>query len=190
MNCSGLARFFAWHGAWIWGRFSLAAMIDLHLKCNEQKSDCISFQLRTTNSGGKRLLLPQPDITSLTFIDSSTCKQAEWFTSRLVSSTWAGKVLAPKDHFDVIFRVRPYGISRPKDDERKLDPDFRWSLELHSGIYAVQYIFTVDRDYFDGGSHWRFPQLEHEAAKQSAIPWLGTAKSNVLTIQVALDVLE
>jgi hypothetical protein len=166
---------------WAW------AMIELHLKCNEQKSDFISFQLRTTNCGGERLLLPQPQIIGLTFIDSNTGKQAEWFTSLLVSSKWAGVALAPKERLDVSFRVRPHSIPRPEEwgTTRITSDYFRWSLDLHSGIYAVHYMFTVDRDYFDGDSHWRFPKLEREAAEHSAIPWLGTAKSNVLTIHVA-----
>ncbi|HUR96528.1 MAG TPA: hypothetical protein VMZ26_00540 [Pyrinomonadaceae bacterium] len=160
-------------------------MIELHLKCNEQKSDCISFQLRTTNCGGERLLLPQPEITGLTFIDSKTGKEAGWFTSVLVSSTWAGKVLAPKEHFDVTFQVRPRSVPQPKADALGQGGDyFRFCVELHPSIYAVHYAFTVDEDYFDPDSHWGLPQLEREAAKQSAIPWVGTVKSNILTIQV------
>jgi len=160
-------------------------VIELHLKCNEQKPDCISFQLRATNCGEERLLLPQPDITGLTFTDSNTGKRAEWYTSLLVSSRWAGITLAPTEHRDIAFRVRPCTVPRPKEEHMRAGEYFRWCVGLRSGIYAVHYLFSVDQDYFDGDSHWRFPQLQREAANQSAIPWLGTAQSNVLTIPVA-----
>ena len=158
-------------------------MIELHLECNEQEQDCILLRLRATNCGEERLLLPQPDITGVIFIDSNTNKQAEWYTSFLQSSRWAGITLAPAEHRDIDFRVRPCGVQRPKEESATVGDAFRWCVELRSASYSVYYFFSVDRDYFDGDSHWGFPQLQREAANQSAIPWLGTAQSNVLTIK-------
>jgi hypothetical protein len=160
-------------------------VIELQLSCNEQKADCISFQLRVTNCSETRLLLPFPEIIGLTFADSKTGKRAEWYTSTLESSSWAGMTLPPTEHRDIVFRVRPCSVPRPQREDTRSGDYRRWCVELHPGVYAVDYLFRVGQDYFDGDSHWNFSDIQLEATKQSATAWLGVAQSNILNIQVA-----
>ena len=140
---------------------------------------------RVPNSSNQRLLLPSPAITNLVFADTSSGRQAKWFTSLMVSSNWSGFTLAPDEQRDVSFAVRPCSVKRPAANNFRGGDDYaRWCAELSAATYPVHYSFTVDHTYFDGDSHWRFPQLEGEADRQSATPWTGTAQSNVITINL------
>jgi len=44
---------------------------------------------------------------------------------------------------------------------------------------------SVGDNYFDGDSHYRFPDVEKEARELAASAWVGEAKSNIIAIEHA-----
>jgi hypothetical protein len=42
---------------------------------------------------------------------------------------------------------------------------------------------VVDRDYFDGDSHYGFRDVEKEAKELGAVAWRGNVESNSITIE-------
>jgi hypothetical protein len=154
--------------------------IELRLECIGQSSSNIQFRLAITSHEPHRILIPYPEITGLQFTDARGIG-AQWYTCLLVSASWSGLVLDPGESKVATFSVRPASVPRPRRDD---DLDYyRWSVDITAGRYDVRYSMRVDADYFDGDSHYRFPQIEREAQELSARAWTGRAESNAVTIE-------
>ena len=132
------------------------------------------------NRSSVKLFLPYPEITGLNFGNTATMKQAEWYTSVLVSAAGGGFVLQPGESRRIKWAVRPCHVERPAVDD--LSDYCRWCVELPAGEYLVWYQWQVDRDYFDPDSHMRLPELERLAEHEGATVWRGQVVSNRLNV--------
>jgi hypothetical protein len=156
--------------------------IELRLGCIGQNPSSIQFRLVVTNREPHRILLPYPEITGLEFADASGVT-AQWYTCLLASSTWSGLVLDPEESKTATFSVRPDSVPLPQGGDHS--DYYRWSVGLHPGRYTVRYSLLINPEYFDGDSHYRFPDVQKEAAKLGAVAWSGRAQSNAITIEHA-----
>lgn len=154
--------------------------LELRLEYIGQTASDIQLRLLVTNQDPDRILIPHPEITGLEFADP-TGSTAQWYTSLLVSSNWAGLVLNPGESRATTFSVRPTSLARPQRDNNS--HYHRWSLGITAGRYEVRYSILVDANYFDGDSHYRFSDVESEARKLSARAWTGKGVSNVVPFE-------
>src|SRR5215831_4702023 len=138
--------------------------IELRLDCMEQGPSKVELRLVVENREPHRILLPHPEITGLQFSKVAGAN-AQWYTRQMVSSDWAGFVLGPGESKAVTFSVRPTSLLRSGSDYP------RWCVDIRPGRYAVRYSMVIDRNYFDGDSHYRFPQVEREARMLGVVAW-------------------
>jgi hypothetical protein len=158
--------------------------IALSLECVGQTASKILLKLVITSHEPHRILIPSPQITGLQFRDAKNV-DAEWGTCQMVHASWSGLVLNPEESKTVTFSVRPASTLRSaRGDQANLDYR-RWAIGITAGRYAVWYSMSVDDNYFDGDSHYRFPDIEKEAREFAASAWAGEAKSNVIAVEHA-----
>jgi len=156
--------------------------IALRLECVDQTASKILLKLVITSHEPHRILIPSPEITELQFTDAGGV-DAQWGTSLMVHSSWSGLVLNPGESKAITFFVRPASTPRPTGDDHTDSDYHRWSISITAGRYDVRYSISVDGNYFDGDSHYRFSDVEKEARELAAQAWVGEAKSNVITIE-------
>lgn len=150
----------------------------LDLLAEEAKS--LLFRVLLRNRSAVRLLLPYPEIHNLHFGDKNTHRECEWYFSVFVDSTWAGFVLAPGEEKAIEYRVRPSSVPRPAEND--CSDYYRWCVDLLGGEYLVWFQLEAGEDYFCPDSHYRYADLQREAAAERAVVWTGRARSNTLNL--------
>ena len=154
--------------------------LQLELELVEKTSSQILFKLVVGNDESHKVLIPRPEIIGLEFTDAKGV-HAEWYTRLLVSARWSGVALEPLERKPILFLVRPTVVPCPNDND--YSDYYRWSVELRPGPYAVKYVLTVNKDYFDGDSHYRLEDVQKAAVNMSAKVWTGKAESNVVNFE-------
>ena len=153
--------------------------LSLVLDLLEQAAASLHFRLAVRNDSQVNLLLPHPPITGLVFRNIDTGQNCKWYTRILAHTSWSGITLRPGKSQVVEYRARPCSIEPPTNDRSDY---YRWCVELPTGDYRVMFQFGVGTDYFCGDSHYRYKDLQREAATVDAVAWTGNQTSNTLTL--------
>ena len=153
--------------------------ISLPLEMLGQSAECLQFQLIFQNTSGVKLLFPYPEIVGIRFGNRATMQESNWGTELLVNSTWAGFTLQPNEVKAIEYRVRPFTVESPHEDDDITDYS-RWCVDLPAGEYLVWFQYHVGEDYFCPDSHYRFKDLLREAESEEAVVWIGEIMSNRL----------
>lgn len=165
-------------------RPSMNHKLFLSLELLEQASWRFRFRLLAVNQSAVKLMLPYPEVIGLRFANADTAREAEWYTSLLVSASGGGFTLDPAESRIFEWKVRPCSVERPDSNEGYFEY-YRWCVELSAGEYQVWYQWRVNSEFFDPDSHMRLEDLERLAEREKAVTWQGQAVSNRLRVVAA-----
>jgi hypothetical protein len=162
--------------------------LSLRLHLLEHDAKALRLKLVFRNHSNVRLLLAHPEIHDLHFGNLQTKLEATWGCRSLVSSSWGGFVLEPKDAHAVEYAVHPR-VPEPEMHGKHFDETDlirslldlpRWTINLSTGEYLVWLEYEITTKYFCPDSHYDFADLKREAAKEQATVWTGNVLSNRL----------
>jgi hypothetical protein len=157
--------------------------ISLLLELLDQGEWGLRFGLTVQNRSAARLFMPFPKVHHLQFLNRTTREVAAWYLSILVEMKKVGFALRPDESRLIEWRVRPYDVDPPEEDEYSDFDYYRLCVKLSPGIYTAWFQWRIDSDFYDGGSLMDFSDLECLARQEGALVWQGEARSNELRIQ-------
>jgi hypothetical protein len=155
----------------------------LDIRVEDQAAGRYTIALTVYSQSSRTLLIPVPEITGLRFTRADDATDAEWFTRTLQHGPWHGVVLGPSERHEIQFSAVACSMRPPVTDADVMSDRFdRWCVDLRPGEYDLLYHLRVDEDYFDCDSHYRLPDLRHEAASRAAEVWVGETTSDRLQV--------
>jgi hypothetical protein len=159
--------------------------LSLLLELLENRIDSIRLRLSICNQSDARLVLPDPDIDGLRFVDTSTMEASKWGAMALWEGPW-GLTIEPRETKQFDYHLPPVHLvpgdweGEPAKWDGKTFGDEFDVIELPSGNYLVWYQMEVGQDYFCCHSGYRLRDFQREAAALQAVAWTGECKSNRL----------
>ena len=156
--------------------------ISLHLEHVETSWPISHFRLTMENESSVRLLFPYPSCVHLHFGDKETHQESAWWAAYTQSADWLGLTLnaGERRSLELFVRARAWEYTQSSSINVREDRDaWRWCVDLRASEYLVWYQLSVDeKTYFCGDSHYRWPDLLHEADDRQATLWSGKVMSN------------
>jgi hypothetical protein len=140
----------------------------------------LTFRIKMQNTWRERLALFFPETEWLCFTQPGMGKHRQWLNGMFVSACEFAFTIEPFASREFVFQAR-YVDHCPELADADFDLQ-RYTIDLPSGRFDVQYRYTIGGDYYNGDTHTRVSDLIEYASANNAHAWTGEVVSNRLTI--------